>query len=81
MMKVETYACDQCKTQKKATNHWFRAYRVKDSTTENDQAGILILTWDAKSETVASGFNDIESANAHLCGANCVTEWLSKNLL
>lgn len=76
-MKVETYACDQCKTQKKDANHWFKAYRFEDVQ------GVAIVPWKAESVYIAGGGTVsavTENADAHLCGANCVTEWLSKNL-
>lgn len=69
-MKVETYACDRCHVQKKDVNHWFRAYKLMR------KQGVVIIEWDA----TPTG-DEVEDFEAHLCGANCVTEWLSKNLL
>lgn len=72
-MKVETYACDICGAQRKDANHWFKAYRL------NGVVGIVIVSWEV---TVVSGKLELSvHSEAHLCGADCVTQWLSKNLL
>lgn len=69
-MEVQTFACDICQTQKKAANHWFRGFRLPQ--------GVLITEWDVTAGSVIRG---LEEPHAHLCGADCVTQWLSKNLL
>lgn len=71
-MKVDSYKCDGdgCRTQKQDANHWFRGYKLING------AGVVIIQWDATPTT-----DEVEDFEAHLCGAACVTEWLSKNLL
>lgn len=75
-MKVDSYKCDQCATQKREVNHWFKGYTLPNN------AGLVIVQWDV-TRAVIDGDSlvlDLDKA-AHLCGASCVTEWLSKNLL
>lgn len=74
-MKVDTFQCDGCGKQKEKSNHWFRGYELPMS-------GVVIVSWDV-ARAVIDGESlplDLDKA-AHLCGAACVTEWLSKNLL
>lgn len=67
-MKIDSYACDVCQVQKKAANHWWRGYKLSDAQ------GVVIVEWD--STTV----EPVENFEAHLCGASCVAEWVSKRL-
>lgn len=69
-MKIDTYQCDICQVQKRDANHWFRGYKL------SDQRGIVIIGWDA----IPTG-DVVEDFEAHLCGADCLHQWLSKNLL
>ena len=68
-MKVDTYQCDGCRIQKKETNHWFRGYKLLD------QQSIAIVEWNGTPPS-----DEVENSEAHLCGASCVTEWVSKTL-
>lgn len=68
-MKIETFACDQCKTQKKDANHWFRAAVLVD-------ASIVIRPWESRPLEL-----ELKTPEAHLCGAACVSQWVSQNLL
>jgi len=79
-MKVETYACDVCGTQKKAANRWWKVYKVAQligtETVENAPLlGLLITAWDAVPEGMR-----LKETTAHLCGEGCVTQYISKNL-
>lgn len=78
-MKVDTYKCDICGIQKQDANHWFRAFTVP--------GGAIILTWDAVKDDGSMpsfestpGFFVVKNI-ADICGADCVTQWLSRNLL
>ena len=76
-MKIDSWKCDGCGVQKKDANHWFKGYQLVEK-------GIVIAPWDTGEAFIAGGGTlslDIDRADAHLCGASCVTEWLSKNLL
>ena len=68
-MKIDSWKCDICNVQRREANHWFRAYKLISG-------GVVIIHWDEK----PTG-DDVENFEAHLCGADCVTQWLSKNLL
>lgn len=68
-MKVDSYKCDGCGTEKKGANHWFRAYKLM-------AGGVVIIPWDGMSP-----HDDVEDFEAHLCGAACVSKWVSENLL
>ena len=82
MSKVETYQCDQCKTQKKETNAWWKVFLL-DADKDDVNVGVVILKWEINSITRPFSHPEVlpDKADAHLCGANCVTEWLSRNLL
>jgi len=76
-MKIETHACDNCKAQKKETNHWWKVYQCS-------LGGVLVTAWDSNPRRRKNPQTTPEvefTAETHLCGASCVTEWLSKNLL
>ncbi len=68
-MEIKTHACDICTVQKQGANHWWRIHKRIDG-------GVVITRWEDTPTT-----DDVENFEAHLCGANCVHEWLSKNLL
>lgn len=68
-MKIDTFQCDVCKTQKKEANHWFKGYKFL-------LGGLAIHRWD----DTPTG-DDVENFEAHLCGADCLTQWISKNFL
>ena len=65
-MKVDTFACDICGTQKKETNHWFMSW-----TTENPK-GVTVILWTP--ELVRT------DSTSHLCGIECATKWVAKQL-
>ena len=75
-MKIDSFACDVCGKQKKEANHWFRGRELPSS------AGVVIVQWDVE-RAVIDGDSLVLDLNkdAHLCGAECATQWLSKNLL
>lgn len=58
-----------CTVQKGKANHWWRGYKLMKTR------GVVIIEWDGTPTT-----DDVEDLEAHLCGASCATEWLSKNL-
>ena len=68
-MKIDSYACDVCQVQKKAANHWWRGYKLMD------RQGVVIIEWDGLPTA-----DSVENFEAHLCGASCVAEWVSKRL-
>ena len=72
-MKIDTWACDICKIQKKETNHWFRGLELDScSPDEKPVRCIQILPWEAKlPETVEC---------SHLCGIECVMKWCGREL-
>ena len=64
-MKIDTWACDICKTQKKETNHWYKGWINE----EFSGRGICIYQW------------HVEVSNCvHLCGIECVTKWMGREL-
>jgi len=69
-MKVDSWKCDGegCGIQKAETNHWFRGYKLA-------AGGVVLIPWNG-----APPVEEVEDFEAHLCGANCVTGWVSKNL-
>ena len=67
MAEIKTYACDECRVQKKETNHWWEVFRLPDTQ------GIAIFPFDGES---FEGWVKV----ADLCGANCVAQYMSKNL-
>jgi hypothetical protein len=71
-MKVDTYKCDVCNVQKQTSNHWWLLRLVPDQNS-SEPLGANILRWDAD--------DPLNSDFEHICGADCVTQWLSKNLL
>lgn len=70
-MKIDTWRCDICQAQKKDANRWWKVYMVA--------GGALIVQWESPEPDIRQP--KATSSAGHLCGANCVTEWLSKNLL
>lgn len=70
MAKIDTFQCDVCQVQKQKSNHWFRGYKLTEAR------GVVIITWDAVPTA-----DDVEDLEVHLCGAECVNQWLSKTLL
>ena len=69
-MKVDSYKCDVCQTQKREANHWFRGYKLLITR------GVVVIEWDG-----SPPLDDVENFESHLCGADCVMQWVSKNLL
>lgn len=69
-MKVDSWKCDGCGIPKKEVNHWFKAYKLFQAL------GVVVIGWD-----VAPPVEEVENFEAHLCGADCVTKWVSTNLL
>ena len=69
MSKINTYACDICKVQKKEVNHWFIGFAyhgVSDSSN-----CISLYPW---RDSVLN--NDAK----HLCGIECSMKWAAKEL-
>lgn len=84
-MKIEIpWACDQCRVHKKESNHWYLGFILRNHTSI---VGIQIVEWGITGVEMGEQVRlsmevlPVDAADAHLCGANCVTEWLSKNLL
>lgn len=75
-MKVDSWKCDNCTTQKKDANRWWKAWRFA-------QGGSVIVPWDLEVETITHGSTEYKLTNEpfHLCGESCVVQWLSKNVL
>lgn len=69
-MRIETFQCDICKTQKKDANYWWRACRLPDAE------AVVLMKWEADPQLEVS-----QQSEAHLCGPDCIYQWLSKNLL
>lgn len=68
-MKIDTYKCDECGTQKGEINHWFR---LRPSPTWADKGPwVSILGWTT----------DYQDKDMHLCSDACVIKsvqkWLS----
>ena len=81
-MKIETFACDVCKVQKKDANHWFKVYILRPLRSKSDDrapepTGFVVTTWEAEKPTMTNG--DIGEAG-HICGHNCATQYISKKL-
>lgn len=71
MARVETWQCDVCNIQKTESNHWWLL-----TPTDSDREGIhgiQLVAWELGDATAAGVI--------HLCGASCVTKWLSESLL
>jgi hypothetical protein len=81
-MNINTQACDVCRVQKKESNHWYKAYLL-DRDANNRLSGIMVLEWDINSITQPLHRVELlpENADAHLCGADCASRWISKILL
>jgi hypothetical protein len=79
--EIKTFACDICKTQKKDANHWWVVFQTYP---ENNHNGIMLLPWETEKVFLADAETTIHptvsKADAHLCGVDCVTKWLSQNL-
>ena len=70
MAEIKTFACDVCHTQKKDSNQWWRVFRIA--------GGLAIMNWHVEVDD-----NDqwlLEKMPAHLCGQQCVTEYISKTI-
>jgi len=65
-MKIDTWACDICKVQKKETNHWYKG----QTSTDPLYKGIHIYEWNVV----------VNSDCSHLCGIECVTKWMGREL-
>lgn len=64
MSKVDTFACDECGTQKKETNHWYMLY------SQNGEGTLIsVSAWD----------KELEKGNVyHACGRNCVLAMMNR---
>ncbi len=77
MSKIDTWACDICARQKKEANHWILGFagaqvRVNREGVEEIYAMTFgVSVWTEHGAKVAS---------AHLCGIECATKWISKEL-
>lgn len=69
MAAKKVYECDQCKAQKKDTNHWLLAF-------VNNKQEIKFMPWN-------NDFFDSHDVK-HLCGEQCATkelnQWLADRL-
>lgn len=71
-MKIDTYACDVCNTQKKETNHWFKAKVYEDVHMKLRTRSIQITQWDTNYPE--------HSDSKHFCGIPCALKWIGKEL-
>jgi hypothetical protein len=67
-MKVQSYACDECGTQKRQTNHWWLLWVGVCRSGPPD--AFYLIPWDEKKAAT----DDHE----HLCGQECVGRALAK---
>lgn len=75
-MKVETFQCDVCGTQKKAANRWWKVGIIPAANTKLlTEIGMIVTPW----EIVPEDRTAIASI-AHLCGEQCLIQYISKNL-
>jgi hypothetical protein len=89
-MRVETYACDICGTQKKDANRWWkiRIYSVPNPKTETEPlpvgsvAAIVIQPWAATNQGGIETTTRLQENNGtiHLCGEQCVMQYVSQVL-
>lgn len=71
-MKIQTHSCDVCSIHRAESNHWW-LLTPQHHEGELKPFGVHLIQWelgDSSSEGVI-----------HLCGASCVTKWLSESLL
>jgi hypothetical protein len=74
-MKVAVpYACNICNVLKKPSNRWYRCYLHIELTPV-----LVVLHWDSMNP-VGMDQLSVENADAHLCGIECLHQWISKNL-
>lgn len=86
-MKIDhPYACNVCQVQKKETNHWWKAFLLRGVEDELKTTGIVVVPWEVNEvRGPAPTFEPIKSllvdnADAHLCGRECATKYISKTL-
>lgn len=80
MAAVQTYSCDNCSKQRGQTERWFKAFLL-EADKDNKPAGFLIIEWEV--DTISrpkelGGRFIADRADGHLCGTNCLMEWISK---
>ena len=66
MSEFTAYRCDQCKALKGDANKWFWAVRLPGSR-------LVVAPWDLP-------IRDEQAVVIHLCGRNCVMQWIAKEL-
>lgn len=77
-MKIATFACDICQTQKAIANRWWKVFLLKN--VEDKVVGVMTVEWDVNSLPWRNDLSP-EMADAHLCGVQHLVEWQSLNLL
>lgn len=70
MADLNTQTCDMCPEVKKEVNHWFMGFVVKDGS-------VVIKPWN---EATITTYKLIGEQCYHLCGLDCASKWLMKQL-
>lgn len=63
------FSCDQCGVEKKESNHWVLAYRIRGH--------LLFVPWATDPDTLPLQYN---SEVYHLCGEGCSARLLSADI-
>ena len=66
MSEFTAYRCDQCTRLKAEANKWYWAVRLPG-------ARLVVAPWDLP-------IRDEQAVVIHLCGRNCVMQWIAKEL-
>jgi hypothetical protein len=70
-VKVDTYACDVCQTQKKDTNHWWLMWIREVDEPRFEVPAMELTPWNTSA---------LDKAAIHLCGEACVAKKVSEFL-
>lgn len=90
MAQISGWKCDSCGIEKLPSNHWWKIFftwsspQTEDVEARQGADGVVILAFDKDEITEPKDFGSgytPKKADAHICGQNCITKWMSENLL
>lgn len=83
MSETTTIACDICGKQKETANHWFKGYLVDAGdvlTVGEKTVGFMVVPLEVDRFSMPFQNHALPKPDTHLCGEQCVSLWVSRNL-
>jgi hypothetical protein len=81
-VRVETYKCDVCGAERKEANHWWkgRTAHARSNGGRGPVVGVFVSKWEAHEKYFEHATPAWSEQESHLCGENCVAQFVSKSL-